>query len=240
MKKIIYLLTLFMFSQAHALEEVNFAIGDWSPYTSQSNPKGKLAENIIIESFKQEGVKVNFTYNNWSDSYEQALNGQSDGTFPWYLNEDRAENFLFSDPIFIEKQVFFSLKATNFDWTGYEDLRKYKIAGTKSFTHITTLKSNGIGPIVSDEESESFNKVLNGEVDAYPTSEVVGKQTINTLFSAEDAAKFTTHMIPMTIDNMFLLVSKKVPNGAEIVQTFNLGLMKLKASGRFAEIVEQP
>lgn len=238
MKKVLLsILALLIFNQAYALDKVTFAIGDWSPYTSKSNPDGKLAEKIIVEAFAQEGVEVELTYNKWSDSYEQVKAGKSDGTFPWYLNEERLADFLFSDPILVEQQVFYYLKSTDFNWSTYEDLKKYKIAGTKAYSHITDLRNNGIEPVISEEENGSFKKLLSGEVDAYPASKIVGVQTINNLFSAEDAAKFTTHNIPMTIDNMFLLVSKKVPNGKEIVKTFNSGLTKLKASVRYQEIL---
>jgi|TARA_R110001606_G_scaffold380356_1_gene540846 polar amino acid transport system substrate-binding protein len=239
MKKIALFLLLFIFNNAYALDQVTFAIGEWSPYTSETNKNGKLAEKVIVESFSLEGVKVNLTYNKWSESYEQVENGQSDGTFPWYLSEERAGDFIFSDPILEDKQVFFHLKSIDFNWFGYTDLVKYKVAGTKAFSHVKELQDKGIEPIISEEEPDSFRKVLSGEVDVYPASLIVGTQTIKTLFSPEDAAKFTSHNIPMTIDNMFLLVSKKVDNGAEIVQTFNSGLMKLKGSGRYAEILSE-
>ena len=234
---LVLVLTFFMFNQAYALEEVTFAIGEWAPYTSEKNPDGKIAETIIIESFNQEGVKVNFTYDKWSESYEQVKNGNSDGTFPWYISEERTADFLFSDPVIEDKQVFFYLKSTDFNWFGYGDLANYKVAGTKAYSHVQELQKNGIDTIISEVEEDSFRKVLSGEADVYPASAIVGAQTIDSIFSAEDAAKFTSHNIPMTIDNMFLLVSKKIPIGSEIIQVFNSGLMKLKASGRYQEIL---
>lgn len=240
MKRLAVALLLMMFSTVSlALEKVQFAIGDWAPYTSESNPDGKVAEKIVMEALALEGVQVEFTYNSWSDSYDQVKLGQADGTFPWYLNEERFADFLFSDPLLADNQVFFHLKSNSFDWTGFEDLKKYTIAGTKAYSHVSDLQSHGIEPVISEDEKDSFRKVLSGEVDAYPASKIVGQQMINSLFSDEDAAKFTTHTIPMTVDNMFLLVSRKVPNGKEIVEVFNSGLLKLKSSGRYQQILDE-
>ena len=224
---------------SYALEQVTFAIGEWSPYTSETDQNGKIAEKVVQEALALEGVKVNYTYNSWSDSYDQVKMGKADGTFPWYLNEERFGLFLFSDPIIVDQQVFFYLESNGFDWSGFDDLHAYKIGGTKAYSHIAELQANGIEPIVSEDEKDSFKKVLSGEVDAYPASLIVGQKMLGDIFSAGDAAKFTSHAIPMTVDNMFLLISKDVPNGKEIVSTFNAGLLKLKGSGRYQQIMDE-
>jgi len=234
---LLVLLSLTLVSKVYALEQVEFSIGDWSPYTSQSDQNGKLAESIIIEAFELEGVKVKLIYNKWSDSYDEALNGVTDGTFPWSIKENSLIDFYISQTLIAQKQVFFSLESTGFDWLSFDDLSQYKIAATKAYAHIQDLEKNNINYILSNTDLDSFNKVLSGEADAYPSSEVVGKQLINSTYSKVDAAKFVTHPIPMTIDNMYLLVSKKKDNGEEIIQTFNKGLIKLQLSGRYNTIL---
>ncbi len=58
-----------------AHETVKLATGEWSPFTSESNPKGQIAETIIKESFNLENIAVEFLYYPWKRSYAYAKKG---------------------------------------------------------------------------------------------------------------------------------------------------------------------
>ncbi len=111
MKKLLLVLLLYLCSfSVYSEEIVRLAIGEWSPFTSAKNPKGKIAEIVVEEAFKLSGYKVTFSYHPWKRSYELVKEGSADGTFPWYLS-DRRENdfFIANEPIMKEKEVFLNL-----------------------------------------------------------------------------------------------------------------------------------
>jgi len=45
-----------------ASETITISTGEWAPYTSQNDPNGKVAETIVREAFKLEGIDVKYSY----------------------------------------------------------------------------------------------------------------------------------------------------------------------------------
>ena len=69
-------------SSAFAADVVNMAIGEWAPFTSEKDPKGKLTEKVVTEAYKLEGVDVKFSYFPWKRSSTMVEEGASDASFP--------------------------------------------------------------------------------------------------------------------------------------------------------------
>ena len=97
---------------------VRLAIGDWAPYTSPTDPKGKLAEEIVTQAFAEVGITTNYSYYPWKRSLEMAKGGaETDGTFPWNSVKERNVDFILNkEPIMKDDAVYFHLKTTKFDW----------------------------------------------------------------------------------------------------------------------------
>lgn len=236
-KKIKLLLFTVLFS-ANLFANVTLTIGEYAPYTSKTNLKGKISEVIVREAFKLENINVIYKYYPWIRAYNLAKAGTSDGTFPWQKIDDRTKDFIYTQEILIQiSDVFFHLKSLDFQWENIEDLKKYKIGGTVAYSHITTLKDAGITVHVVSKEELNFKKLLIKRIDAYPTSIFVGYDYINKLFDPEKAALFTNHPKQLTNGNHFLLISKKTKNAQNLADKFDRGLRKLKKSGRYDEII---
>lgn len=240
MKKIIIACAVFLLASGSAIADtVNLAIGEWAPYTSEKNPKGKLAEVLVREALELEGHQVKLSYYPWKRSYELVKNGEADGTFPWYSNDERKVEFhMNEEPLMHDKAAFFHLKTTAFEWAEFSDLKKYRVGGTIGYSHVKQLEDQGVTVSAVANEETNFKKMLAGRIDAYPASIVVGYEMINRLFSADKAALFTFHPKLLTEDAMFGLFSKHSAKGKEYSEALSRGLKKLRASGRYDEIYE--
>ncbi|MBF0203500.1 MAG: transporter substrate-binding domain-containing protein [Desulfamplus sp.] len=225
-------------STVFANKTVKLAIGDWAPYTSETDPKGKLLEEVVTEAFKAEGIDVQYAYFPWKRSYVNAEKGQYDGTFPWNKTPEREEAF-YTHKISLIKDdgVYFHLKSKPFDWNTIEDLKKYKVGVTIGYKQEELYKQNGITADTVPEEAMNFKKMLAGRIDIYQTSKVVGYSTINSLFSPDDAAKFTNHPKAVETDEYYILFSKKTPDGKELGDKFDEGMKKIKDSGVYDKIL---
>lgn len=101
---------------AYSLETIEFAIGDWPPYTSPTDPKSKIAEKIVTEAFKIEGINVKYVYYPWKRSYENSKSGIEIGTFPWNVTPERKKEFYINkETIITDEGVYFHLKSKEFD-----------------------------------------------------------------------------------------------------------------------------
>ncbi len=105
MKKVFLMLVLFIVmsiflsSSAFSQTVVKMAIGEWAPFTSETDKTGKIAETIVTEAFKLEGIDVKYDYYPWKRSYELVKDGKADGTFPWTRKPERENDFIINPEI---------------------------------------------------------------------------------------------------------------------------------------------
>lgn len=221
-----------------ATEVVNLAVGEWAPYTSERDEKGKLLEKVAIAAFKLQGVDVKLSYFPWKRSYIMASRGEADGTFPWTRTPEREGQFVFgSVPMMTEQSVYFHLKRTAFDWTTMEDLKKYKVGVTAGYKNEGVYKAMGINADPAPSEELNFKKIIAGRIDVYETSKLVGYATLKKALPPEQANLFTHHPRPSERNEYFILFTRTTPRGQVLADKFDAGLRKLKASGAYAKIL---
>ena len=242
MKKllVVFLLFLVSFVSVKANETIRLSIGEWAPYTSEDPQKGRMAQDIVSAAFKLENIDVTYEFNGWEKTYQDALDAKSEGTIPWSKTKERENDFYYSKiPVAKSKTVFFSLKKTAFDWSDYDDLKKYKMGEVKGFKSAKFLIDKGFSVSLVDTEEQNMRKLLSGEIDITTSSLLVGTKLIKSLFSAEEAAQFTSHkkeVFPET--GFYLIISKKHPKGEELIKTFDKGFFKLLKSGELVKIMK--
>ena len=225
---------------AFAKDVVRLAIGEWAPYTAEQDPKGKLLERVVTEAFKLEGVEVQYSYFPWRRSYLRVEDGSFDGTFPWTRTPERDRQFILNKvPILTEENVYFHLKSTAFDWQTLDDLKKYKVGVTLGYKNEQIYKDHAIASDVAPSEELNFKKIAMGRIDVYETSKIVGYTTIKTTLPPATAVLFTHHYKPASVEDYFILFSRKTPRGKELANTFDAGLKRLKASGAYDKIFAQ-
>lgn len=241
MKKRLLIVLCIVMSVTIFAETLTFAIGDWAPYTSQNDPSGKMTEVIVKEAYALAGYDVNYVYMPWKRSYEMAQSGEYAGTFPWSYKDERKDDFIFcKESLITSKEVIFHLKNLDLQWDKIEDLEKYTLGGTRGYSHVLVFKNHGIEIDIANDDLSNFKKLLKGRIQAFPADFVVGYNIINKNFPTESAALFTNH--PKAIsgeENMWMLISKNIPNSQEIAKKFDESLKKLKDSGRYQEIVDE-
>ena len=226
-------------STVFANETIELAIGDWPPYTSETDEKDKLIEIIVTEAFKTEGIDVNYSYYPWKRSYYYVQEGKSDGTFPWNKTEKREKEFnIHKIGIIKDEGVFFHLKNTKFDWNTFEDLKKYRVGVTVGYKAEEIYKEKGIEAQSVATEDLNFKKILKGRIDIYETSKIVGYNLINKLFKPEEAKLFTHHSKIIEENEYFILFSK-TSRGKMFSERFDSGLKKIKESGIYDEILAE-
>lgn len=225
---------------AIAGETVKFAIGDWEPYTSSTNEKGKMIEKVVTEVFKLEGIDTKYDYYPWKRSMLLVEKGESDGSFPWIKTPEREKDCVFAKSIlFKDEAVYFHLQSKPFEWKSLEDIKKYKVGVTLGYSDEKYYQDNGIAAESVPSEVLNFKKMLGGKIDVYKTSKNVGYAIINSNFTPEDAKKFTNHPTAVTVDDYYILFSKKNPNAQALADKFDAGLKKLKDSGAYDKIIAE-
>ncbi len=218
---------------------VTLAVGEWVPYTSCSNSDCKIAEHIVKEAFKLEGIDVEIVYYPWKRCYEMTKSGECDGTFPWYSNDERETLFYVNrENLLTSKEVFFHRKDLDFEWESLDDLKNYNIGGTLGYSHVDFLEKNGIAVDIVNDDITNFKKVLGERIQIFPADYIVGEHLIKTNFNAQEANTLTYNPKALSGEkSMRLLVSRTIPDGKNLATKFDNGLKELKSSGRYQQIL---
>jgi len=227
-------------SHASGKEVVKFAIGEYPPYTSTHNHEARVLETLVKAAFLEQSIEVEYLHYPWKRSMALARNGDVDGTFPWLKNADRQLDFYFShEAVYQDKGVYWHLRTTPFDWNTSEDLRKYRFGVTVGYTRTQNYyKQEGIEAASEVSEEQNFKKLLAGRIDVYRTSRVVGTYLVNNLFDESSRDRIVFHPKAADDSHFFVLFSKKTDRGKALESAFSTGLAKLKASGKYKDIIQ--
>ena len=219
---------------------IKLASGEYAPFTSEKIAGYGFAAEIVTTTLIEMGHEPEYKFYPWKRSKVMTEKGNFVSTFPWALTEERKKTFLFSD-MFCDGSVklfYYKDKMKDFKFNGLNDLKKYKIGGTASYSYVEELKAAGIKIDEASTDEAGFRKLMAGRLDFFPCSELVGRQLIAKFFP-EEAANFNVIDKKVQALDMGMMISKKHPDGEAFLKMFNEGLKKIKANGTYDKILRK-
>jgi len=236
-----FLCALFSYTQtssAKTLSTVTITTGEWAPLISEKLSDYGPISIIVKEAFSHSSIDVEFRFVPWKRAMREVDIGSSDASSAWRITDERKKTFLFSDNIYENSNVFFYLKSNPFDWETFNDLKKYQIGAVIGYAYSERFESaEKRGDFVVyrlNDEKLLIEMLLKGRIQAFPANREVGLNLIRSK-APEFFNSFAIHPKSLTKKPLRLIV-KKNAKGQALLNKFNLGLKKLKASGRFEEI----
>jgi len=195
---------------------------------------------LLPKPLKLKGIDVKYKYFPWKRAYETTAKGVSAiGTLLWFKNSEREKVFYFSDPVLVDKEVFFHLKGLNFKWKNFSDLRKYKVGASRGYAHVTILQNAKVKIDIANNDETNFKKLLRGRIDIFPCSLLTGYYIINKNYNRAKAALFTNDSKALDQGDMFVMFSRKNPESKKILKIFNKGLKIIKKNGVYDNIMNK-
>ncbi|MEJ2794332.1 transporter substrate-binding domain-containing protein [Iodobacter sp. LRB] len=243
-----YFLTILLFiisagSAQSAEMRVRIASGEFQPYLSESLQNEGFISKIIRGAFRQENVTVSIAYYPWKRSYDMVKKGEADLTPYWVKTPERSQLFILSDPIDVVQYGFFHLKDKKITQLDFSNLNNYKVGVSIGYSYgaafDTARKKQQF--ICDEAPSDEINikKLIARRIDLFTADKILGQYLISTTLSPKDADKIIFFPKNFAEEPVYLLISKKTPNGAEIADKFNKGLKKLKLSGEYQRIMQE-
>lgn len=199
-----------------------------------------LASHIISEAFAYHDIEVRYDFFPLQRALKEAEQENVHGTHTWFYSPERAEHFLFSDPVMRSEYVFFHLKTRRFDWNQFADLASMRIGITTSyyygeqFEQARANKHFTISEVSSDEQN--LKMLFLRRVDLVPMDPLVGYYQIHKIFQPPQIPLFTNHTKAFYSNPAYLLLNKRHPDAQRLMQAFNSGLKALKAQGRWEQM----
>ena len=242
MRPLLFLLSL-VFSGLLAAAEVILTNGEWPPYLGEHLPHHGVASRIVEEAFALEGVEVHWEFYPWVRALRLAEHGQRAGTAVWRGSPQRERAFYISEPVVASAYHFFHRKDRAFDWQRVEGLRGLRICATRSYHYgaaFQQAEAEGrlqVNRLSSDEQC--LRQLLAGRTDVFPLDKVVAFSMLHKQFSAAEREQLAFHPRSLHSDSLHLLLSRRVPGNAELLERFNRGLAQLRDSGKIEQYLAE-
>ncbi len=206
--------------------EVLFAIGEWPPMITENAAGYGIHTKRVTEVFEALGYRVRYIFVPWRRAYEQTIAGEYAGTFSWIWTDERAaEAFYPRYPIANAHQKGFYRKdmfPAGLDIDEIADLGPLGLrpVGVASYWYEVEFRRQGI-PVDIVTTSEAAWRFLDaGRADIYIEEEEVGLLDMARVLG-EDALTRYEMTDPVQSDKMFILFSRKNPQGAVLRDAFD-------------------
>lgn len=232
-----------MATQADELPQtLRISSGEFPPWSSEQLPHGGYVNQIVQEAFGNQGIAVEFVYLPWRRAFEEARQGKFDATSYWFTNTERRETMLFSEPLVLNRTVFFQRAEDRpIEWNTFDDLSPYKLSATIGFTYTeefyAAIAQDRLKPVMVPSDLQNLKLLIAKRTDLFATDEMSGYFMAAQL--SLDPRKLRVVKKPMVEHPGYLLVSRLHPQADELLRRFNQGLANLKKSGRYTEIMNR-
>lgn len=217
-------------------ESIEISTGEWPPFLGAELPEQGVIARLIRDIFAEAGIKVQFTFLPWSRAMHDTLNGKYAATAVWMFAEDRAKNFIYSEPVLDEKFVFFYRKSQPLFWQQLTDLQGMIVGGVSGYSYgpdfDAAVKNYIIGLDTVGSIEQNFRRLALGRVDVVAEEISVGYHILQQRMP-DIATQISHHPQPLLINQSFLLFPKTNLQSDALNNLFNQLLQEFRASGRY-------
>lgn len=216
---------------------------NWHPYVGQSLHEDGYAAQIVDEAFSLQGYKVIRHWMPWKRVVVEAKQGERcNAASEIYLTKERENWLWYSKPYAAVRMVIFAKKSRNFSYKNVADLAIYKIglirgtAVSSEFDQANFLNKQEVNTLKQGVEMLYANRL-----DFFVSAEMGVKNFINNSISHYNKNNEALVVLEpeLSTHEFHLGFSKKDKSNIERINAFNIGLNKLKASGRYEAILKE-
>lgn len=223
-----------------AAEPVNVVTGNgYAPYADRNLPEGGLATRIVRAAFKAAGREVEISFMPWRRGYRATRAGRYAATFPHVPTPDRRREMYYSDPIIEAEVRAWTLVDSPLrvdelsELTGTLGCLPQSYAPSRSIAE--HYASGAIVRVTPRSIQTCFRMLKHGHVDFVETDRYVMRATASAVFRNLDSIRALARVIDE--DSLHLIAARAGDGSRALIETFNRGLARLKADGRYSVIM---
>ena len=210
------------------------------PYFSRKMPGEGLSAVIVTAALERAGYSPTFSFETWPRAYEGAQLGIYDVVGSIWYTDDRAQDFLYSEPYLFHEIKFIKRKADkDIVFTKLDDLDGLLVGILKDYAYSEEfLNSKKFIRLPENHLLQNLLKLSQGQVDVTVADVRKIRYEIDEFMkgSSED---FQILPIPLIRRGTHIAVSRSHPDHKQIIKKFNDALTKMKADGSYDKILNQ-
>jgi len=213
--------------------------GNWPPYADKDLAEQGLAIDIVTTALKRAGYSPQVN----TASLKQIIEGSKTGIYdvfatPWYTME-RNKYLDFSQPYLQSSIHFIKRKETSFEYTGFDDLEGLTVGVIENYAYEEDFnESREIKKINASSLTENLQKLVEKKIDLSLGDERVLRYTLG-VSMPHSISTLEILDKPLAMRGINIGVSRKNPDHAIIVSSFNKAIAEMKEDGTHDRIVRK-
>tara|TARA_R110001592_G_scaffold65716_1_gene201716 strand:+ start:30029 stop:30790 length:762 start_codon:yes stop_codon:yes gene_type:complete len=236
-KYFVTLILMTFVSMSIKAETIRVATGEYPPWTSESLPHGGFINHIVSSAFELSDIQVEFHYLPWKRALEATKVGQFHASSFWGADIERRQDFFYSDVVRNDSFVLFHRKSlAPFEWNSLTELTHLRIGATLGYSYSKDFwnlaNNDSLRVSVENNDLTNLERLINGEIDLFPLSELTGYYLLNKHFSSQQSASIDVNLKPINSGKDFILFSQAIPGNDKYLNLFNKGLEELKKQNK--------
>ncbi len=226
---------LILFSQCKKDEEnkyphqLRFITEDYKPfnYLEESKLTG-LAPDLLKEICNKLNIPFEVEVLPWSEGYSAAQADDNAMLFSTILNEERRDLFKWAGPFASLDWSFYAEAQNVLSLASLDDAKNVGSIGVlQDYAIEQYLVQQGFTNLVyCNDHIDAFNRLLNGEIDLYPSDRIVTEASMNSMGHSYYSVK---SILPIRTEMVYFAFNKNVPD--EVVADFQNEIDMLKQNG---------
>lgn len=239
MKYLYSLLLMFVlaFSNFSQAKSISLTTTDWAPFYGSKLDDGGFIAVIVAESLKASGYESQLEFTSWGNALELVKTGQKDILVGAYFSEEREKLYHFSLPIYSVLTGIIKKDGLPLDfYNSFEMLDEYKIGKIDQSVVGKSFDAYSFKSLTGYEGVDDGLKALDkGEIDLYVDSFSVVKQVAVDI--GMDPASLKMVQPPIEENDLYILVSKNIPDAVKLRDAFNAGFIQIQVNGTYDKIL---
>lgn len=219
-------------------EPVRLVTGDsMPPHTGKDLPHYGMLTEIVQRSFELAGRDTTLGWAPWKRGYELTKLGEYDATFPYARTREREKEYLYSDLLYGGNRAVYARPGSSIDPSKPATFHGAYCAppGYIVYPQVEAQLAKGTVTLQRPASLAACAKMLAlGRVDFFIADATSGDATLK---EAGVGGKVIRLAKPFEHAEFYLIVPRNRGDAQALVEGFNAGLKRLKASGEYARIV---
>ena len=219
--------------------DVSMLTLNWAPHYAADLPEQGLTTALVRAAFRAGGHSAEIDFVPWSRALKEVEEGKADIVMGAYYNEERTQKYIYSDVIY---HLNLGLIARpGIDRSRYESLRElseYTIGVARGFANSEEFDAaTYLDKQVASTPLLNIRKLFRGRIDmAVMNFDLFRYEARKEGFCISDATFMDP---PLSTEGLYVMASRNIPDGEQLIQDFNRGLATIRANGEFDRIVNR-
>lgn len=228
-------------STVQAADPIKLVTGHFPPYAGEQLPGGGLLTELVSSIFINLGHPLTVAFLPWKRGYRGVLAGNFTASFPYSFNPQRAEEMLYSAPLYVDAVHLFVRSDSPLNYATLEDLRGTRLCTALGFNLFPSLQEalnqELVELITVRDMSSCIRMIETRRADAIFLTDAAGWSLIEE--SGSTCEQFRTLPKPIHIAREYLIVAKTHPGAAALIKAFNEELQRFIDSGRYQRLLDK-